>query len=142
MRDWARRYVWPENVWAGTSVESPDYVARIEVLRDVPAPVRFISAEPLLAPLDLTPWLHDGTVNWVIVGGESGPNARPMDVAWAEDVVRQCRGAGVPVFVKQLGGYPDKRGGGAALVSGQVWHEMPDKPREAARLNRQPALAS
>ena len=69
---------WPENVWMGTSVESQKYAPRLSVLRWVPATVRFVSAEPLLEKIDLTRWLEDGTLHWVIAGGESGPRARPM----------------------------------------------------------------
>lgn len=82
---------------------------RIPILLQTPAAVRFLSCEPLLGQV----WLNDEwvaqdvadeTINWVIIGGESGPHARPMEPAWAESIVRQCRAAGVPAFVKQLGG--------------------------------------
>ena len=75
--------VWPENVWMGTSVESQKYAPRLSVLRHVPAAVRFVSAEPLLERVDLTQWLEDGTLHWVIAGGESGPRARPMALVGA-----------------------------------------------------------
>lgn len=94
---------WPEalpNVWLGVSVENADVEDRIEKLRRVPAAVRFLSCEPLLGPLagiDLT------GIGWVIVGGESGPGARPMGIQWARSIVQQCQRSGVPVFVKQLG---------------------------------------
>ena len=125
--DWGEGY---PNVWLGTSVESPEYIWRAAALLKVPARVRFLSCEPLLGPVDL---LNDcpacegtgggytpenecrschgdgrliGGINWVIVGGESGPGARPMDVAWARSLVAQCQSAGVAVFVKQLGHWP------------------------------------
>jgi protein gp37 len=94
---------WPPNVWMGVSIETAEYLWRANHLRKVPAAVRFLSLEPLLGPLgtfDLS------GIHWVIVGGESGPGARPCDIAWIRDIVRQCRGAKVPVFVKQLGAKP------------------------------------
>lgn len=108
------------NVWLGTTVEDQERAdERIPHLLTVPAAVRFLSVEPLLGPVDLAGRLggsdylgdrHDDApgeagIDWVIVGGESGPGARPCDVAWIRDVVRQCREAGVPVFVKQLGAH-------------------------------------
>ena len=106
---------WPlPNVWLGVSVEDQAAAdARIPVLLDTPAALRFVSYEPALGPVDLRRWSlaehgrrHIGAapgIGWVIVGGESGPKARPFDVAWARSVVRQCRMAGVAVFVKQVG---------------------------------------
>jgi protein gp37 len=91
---------WPSNLWMGVSVENSDYADRIDDLRQVPAAVRFISAEPLLGPL---PDLDLAGIHWVIVGGESGTGARAMDPAWAVDLVEQCHAAGVAPFVKQLG---------------------------------------
>lgn len=117
--------LWPEQVWLGTSVENQKYAPRIEVLARVPAPVRFVSAEPLLGEVDLRPYLQQGDVQWVIVGGESGRKARPMDPAWARDLREQCRKAGVAFFLKQLGGSMDKRSGAAALLDGELWRELP-----------------
>ena len=94
---------WPSNVWLGTSVESQKYAPRVTVLARVPAPVRFVSAEPLLTHVDLAPWIDRGDVHWVIVGGESGPRARDMDVEWVRSLQQQCERGGVPVFVKQMG---------------------------------------
>ena len=102
---------WHPNVWTGTSVELQKYAPRLTVLARLPAPVRFCSAEPLLGPLDLRPWL--------IVGGESGPDARPMETEWAQDLREQAAGRRVAFFLKQLGGYPDKRGGLKAMLDGQ-----------------------
>lgn len=111
---------WPENVWLGTSVETQKYAPRIDVLARVPAPVRFVSAEPLLGPVDLSRWLPNtgrdpeavydgdpevwkpGMVHWVIVGGESGPHARHMEHEWARSLLDQCHMAGVPFFMKQM----------------------------------------
>lgn len=94
---------WPlTNVWLGVSVEDQECAnERIPHLLDTPAAVRFLSCEPLLGPIDLTPWLP--SLDWVIVGGESGPDARPCEVEWVRALVRQCREANVACFVKQLG---------------------------------------
>jgi protein gp37 len=111
---------WPlPNVWLGTSVEDQASAdVRIPELLATPAAVRFLSVEPLLGPVDLTPWLWrpgglgesirvaDNLLGWVIVGGESGPGARPCDLGWIRSIVAQCRPAGVAVFVKQLGARP------------------------------------
>jgi protein gp37 len=110
---------WPlPNVWLGTSIESDEYHARAWKLLECPAAVRFLSLEPLIAPVDLDKWelLHKAWIekrptmvryiDWVIVGGESGPGARQCDVAWIRSVVGQCKAAAVPVFVKQLGARP------------------------------------
>jgi protein gp37 len=92
---------WPTNVWLGTSVETQEFAdRRIPLLRSVPARLRFLSCEPLLGPVDLTRWQM---VDWVIVGGESGPGARPMDASWALALRDQCEAAGVPFFFKQTG---------------------------------------
>ena len=93
---------WPAHIHLGTSVESQKYAPRIEVLARVPAPVKFVSAEPLLGPLDLTSYLEQGLVQWLIVGGESGPGARPMDPDWARSLRDQAKEYGVPFFMKQM----------------------------------------
>jgi len=99
----------PVNVWVGTSVESQAVAkARISELLKVPALVRFLSCEPLIGPVDLAD-LRKGDIHWVIVGGESGPGARPMDLEWARDLKRQCLTKGIALFVKQLGGARNKR---------------------------------
>lgn len=92
---------WPRpNVWLGTSIESDRYTWRANHLRATPAAVRFLSCEPLLGPL---PSLDLTDIDWLIVGGESGPGARPMDIDWAIELVERCHDAGVAVFVKQVG---------------------------------------
>ena len=116
---------WPRNIWMGTSVESQKYAARLSVLGRLPALIKFVSAEPLLERLDLSRWLEDGSIQWVIVGGESGPGARPMDPDWALDLHSQAEKAGVAFFLKQLGGAKNKRGGKEAAIDGRVWGEMP-----------------
>lgn len=101
------------NVWLGVSVEDQQRAdERIPILLQIPATVRFLSVEPLLSPVDLSTHLQNlswrplGKSDLVIIGGESGPKARPMDITWARSLVAQCREAGVPVFVKQLGHHP------------------------------------
>jgi protein gp37 len=120
LRSLARRLEWPANVWIGVSVENARYRFRIDHLRTVPARVRFLSIEPLIGPvgkLDLS------GVHWVIAGGESGPQARPADMAWLTDIRDQCIEAGVAFFFKQWGGRTPKAGG--RLLEGIVWDEMP-----------------
>jgi protein gp37 len=111
---------WPSNVWAGVTVESGEYKGRIDDLRAVPAQVRFLSMEPLIGAagaLDLR------DIDWVIVGGESGPGSRPMDPAWAADTRDQCAAARVPFFFKQWGGTRKKAAG--RILDGRTWDEMP-----------------
>ena len=117
--------IWPSKIWVGTSVENQKYAARITVLERLPAPVRFVSAEPLLERIDLTPWLARGAVNWVIVGGESGPGARPMDLEWVRDLRDQAVNTQVHFFFKQLGGARNKGGGSCAILDGRLWRDMP-----------------
>ena len=119
-----RRYGrWPPWVWVGTSVETQRYAPRLTVLGRVPALVRFVSAEPLLGPLDLRPWL--GPVQWVIAGGESGPRARPLQRDWLRTLRDHCVAAHVPFFLKQLGGPSDKRGGARAVLDARPWQQLP-----------------
>ena len=123
---------WPPNVWLGVSVENQRWTTRIDALRAIPAAVRFLSCEPLLGPLDLD---LEG-VGWVIAGGESGPRARPMDIAWARSVRDQCRAAGVPFFFKQWGEHgPDGRREGkkraGRLLDGRTWDEAPAQSNES-----------
>jgi protein gp37 len=129
--DWGNGY---ENVWLGTSIESMDYIARADQLARVPATVRFLSCEPLLGPLDIIDVLD--RINWVIVGGESGPGARPMHELWAGDLQTQCWLSGVPFFLKQLGGFPDKRGHDAAVLDGKRYVEMPESASPSPRPHR------
>ena len=110
----------PDNVWMGTSVESAEYLWRIDALRAIPAKVRFLSLEPLLG--DLGDINLDG-IHWVIVGGESGPGARPMREDWVLEIMEQCDRAGVPFFFKQWGGVQKSKTGRELL--GQTWDAMP-----------------
>ena len=118
----AKRLPWPANVWMGVSVETPKFRWRIDYLRQAPATVRFISAEPLLAAL---PKLNLEGIQWLIAGGESQPGARPAQIEWFEDLRDQCNRAGVAFFLKQLGGHPSKRGAERALLDGRRWIELP-----------------
>jgi protein gp37 len=120
----AQRLPWPRNVWMGVSVESPDYVWRIDYLRAIPATTRFISAEPLLAGL---PSLDLRGVDWLIAGGESQAGCRPAADDWFRDLRDQCLSAGVAFFLKQLGGHPSKRGGSEARLDGERWTQVPRK---------------
>ena len=116
---------WPKNVWIGTSVENQKYAPRLTVLGRIPAEIRFVSAEPLLDSLDLTEWLRDGTLQWVIVGGESGPRARPMEEEWALGLRDQSIDTKVAFFFKQWGGRRGKRSGEEALLEGELWQQYP-----------------
>ena len=140
---WAEKHGWPDNAWAGTSVESQKYAPRLDVLARVPAKVRFVSYEPALGPLDLRPWVgcercgreedsdahnidgHTYTpsiIHWVIAGGESGPGARPAHPDWFRSARDQCQAAGVPFFFKQISG---PRPGMNPYLDGVQHHDIP-----------------
>lgn len=139
-------WCWTANVWAGVSVENQKYAPRLDVLARVPAKVRFASVEPLLGPVNLKKWLwpqcdnckrdgcyqcdcvdcedEEATLSWVIVGGESGPHFRPMNLEWLEQIADDCDRAGVPLFVKQDSGlWPGRQG----RIPERLWakKEMP-----------------
>jgi len=120
LRDLDPMLEWTENVWMGVSVESTEYTFRIDDLRATAAAVKFLSIEPLLGAL---PELDLDGIDWVIVGGESGPGARPVEERWVTDIRDQCREAGVPFFFKQWGGTNKKKAG--RLLEGRTWDEMP-----------------
>ena len=143
--EWTHWRVWPPQVWAGVSVENQYWAdRRIPPLLETPAAVRFLSVEPLLKPVELARWLtwcqlcfarrddhlfegwdHSAvTPDWVIVGGESGPKARPMDPDWVRSLRDECGAAGVPFFFKQWGG---ARPGGDATLDGREWREFPSE---------------
>jgi protein gp37 len=111
---------WPENVWMGVSVENADYTFRIDELRKVPSAVRFLSLEPLLGPIAK---LNLDRIHWVIVGGESGPRARPIDKKWVTDIRDQCVASKVPFFFKQWGGVNKKKSG--RELEGRTWDQLP-----------------
>jgi protein gp37 len=123
LRALAPKLCWTSNIWQGVSVENADYTSRIDLLRQVPAAVRFLSIEPLLGPLDD----FDLTgIAWVIVGGESGPHHRPVKQEWVAAIRDQCIEAGVPFFFKQWGGVTSKTGG--RLLDGIEWSQQPPRP--------------
>jgi protein gp37 len=114
---------WPfENVWLGVSVENPRFYWRIKTLEALPASVRFLSLEPLLAQMNSLPL--DG-ISWVVVGGESGPGCRPMQPEWVREIREQCLKAGAAFFFKQWGG-PRKELTGR-LLDGKTWDAMPSR---------------
>ena len=120
----AKELDWPENVWIGVSVENQYWAdRRIPPLLTVPAAVRFLSVEPLLKPVTIRPYLKD--LQWVILGGESGPRARPIKQEWVQAIRDDCRTAGVPFFFKQWGGRTSKVGG--RELDGRTWDEMPSR---------------
>lgn len=122
-----KRLPWAQNIWMGVSVEDSRQIHRTDLLRRTSAAIKFLSLEPLLGPLDsLT---LDG-IDWVIVGGESGRKARPMDASWVVDIRDQCLEAGVPFFFKQWGG-PNKKKTGRVL-EGKTYNEMPTISTTAA----------
>jgi protein gp37 len=119
---------WAPHIWMGVSVESKDYVDRIDHLRRTAAGVKFLSLEPLLGPL---PSLDLRGIDWVIVGGESGHGARPMRQTWVVDIREQCQAAAVPFFFKQWGGVNKKKAG--RLLDGKTWDDMPLPPPGSVR---------
>jgi protein gp37 len=124
----------PDHVWMGVSVENEKYTDRIDQLRRVKAKVRFLSIEPLLGPI---PKLNLRSIHWVIVGGESGPGARPMQADWVRAIRDRCVGANVPFFFKQWGGVRKHVTG--RVLDGRTWDEMPDR---VVRPNRLLAVAN
>jgi protein gp37 len=117
---------WPPNVWMGVSVEDARVLGRVRDLQRVPAAVRFLSLEPLIGPLEALPL--EG-IHWAIVGGESGPKARPMRREWVTSIFRQCRAARVPFFFKQWGGVRKDLTG--RELYGRTYNEMPVVPQLA-----------
>lgn len=122
LQELAAQLIWTNNIWMGVSVESEDYYFRIDHLRQTEAKVKFLSLEPLLGPL---PQLVLKGIDWVIVGGESGPGARPLQLNWVTEIRDQCLEAKVPFFFKQWGGTRKKKAG--RLLEGRTWDEIPVK---------------
>ncbi|MCK4376047.1 MAG: phage Gp37/Gp68 family protein [Candidatus Brocadiae bacterium] len=120
LRSLSPQLPWPDNIWMGVSVETADYLYRIDDLRETAARVKFVSFEPLLAAI---PEIDFAGIDWAIVGGESGPKARPMGTAWVRNIRDQCLASGVPFFFKQWGGSNRKKTG--RLLDGRTWDEMP-----------------
>jgi protein gp37 len=111
---------WQPNIWMGVSVENEEYLYRIDHLRKTGAHVKFLSLEPLLGPL---PKMNLRGIDWAIVGGESGPGARPMNAGWVTEIRGQCAEAGVAFFFKQWGGVQKKKAG--RTLEGRTWDQMP-----------------
>lgn len=120
MAELAATLPWPGNVWMGVSIENRRFVHRADYLRDIDPAVRFISAEPLLGPLE---GLDLNGIHWLIAGGESGPRNRAMRIEWVRELRDRCLDEGVAFFFKQWGGRHPKSGG--RLLDGRTWEEMP-----------------
>ena len=120
LRDLSPTIKWANHIWMGVSVESPDYFFRIDDLRATEARIKFLSLEPLLEPLSS---MNLTGIDWAIVGGESGPGARPIEESWVIDIRDQCHTAGVAFFFKQWGGVNKKKSG--RLLEGRTWDELP-----------------
>lgn len=131
LRRLAQSLDWPRNVWMGVSVENAAQLVRVEDLRETPAQVKFLSAEPLLGPLFTPAVSLDLTgIDWVITGGESGPGARPCDPEWVREIRDACAQLGAAFFHKQWGGRTPKAGG--RELDGRTWDDMPEAPPVAA----------
>ncbi len=117
----APKLPWPKNIWMGVSVENSDYVYRMDDLGKVPAFIRFVSMEPLLSAI---PDFPTKKIDWVIVGGESGPRSRPIDGCWVIQIRNRCVKHGIPFFFKQWGGVNKKKTG--RLLEGQIWDNYPE----------------
>ncbi len=120
----SRRLRWTPNIWLGTSIESEKWLARLPALKETGARTKFLSLEPLLGPL---PNLELRGLDWVIVGGESGPGARPMEPDWVRDIRDRCVETAVPFFFKQWGGVFKKRTG--RVLDDRIWNQMPERTR-------------
>lgn len=120
LREVAYQLPWPSNVWMGVSVENSDVLFRISDLQQTPARIRFLSCEPLLGPLDRLPLTG---IHWVIVGGESGPGARPMCEEWVQSILQQCQRRKVAFFFKQWGGV--RKGRAGRLLNNRTYDEFP-----------------
>lgn len=130
LRDVASKIEWPSNVWMGVSVESQNYWARVDDLRSTPARTRFLSLEPLVGPLQID---NLSGIDWVIAGGESGPNARPMSADWVREIRDACLAQNVPFHFKQWGGVNKKSFG--RVLDGRTWDQFPEA-RKARREHR------
>ena len=120
---------WPDNVWAGVTVELANYYGRLDDLRRVPTALRYVSVEPMLGPMPDFPL--EG-IDWIILGGESGPGARPMKKSWVIEIRNRCAQHNVPFFFKQWGGF--NRGETGCMLDGKYYHEMPRLKNESSEL--------
>ena len=126
-RELSSKLPWTPNIWMGTSVENAKVTYRVKELRGTAAKVKFLSVEPLIGPIPRVPIAG---IDWVIVGGESGPRARPMDPSWVRQIRDRCKARGVPFFFKQWGGV-DKSSTGRHL-DGRTWDQMPCRKSQKA----------
>ena len=124
---------WPNNVWMGVSVENNDYTYRIDHLRNTRAATKFLSIEPMLGPI---PGMNLYEIDWVVVGGESGPHSRPIDISWVRDIRDQCQTHHVAFFFKQWGGTNKKKAG--KNLDGRIWKELPGEVHLPQTLMRLP----
>ena len=120
LTEYSKQREWPSNIWVGVTVESNKHINRIDDLSRIPASVRFLSMEPLLSDF---PELPLENVDWVIVGGESGPQSRTIQKEWVRDIREKCLSSGVPFFFKQWGGFNKAKSG--RILDGRTWDEMP-----------------
>lgn len=120
------RLNWTPNIWLGVSIESERWLGRLEILRRTGARTKFLSLEPLLGPF---PAIELSGIDWVIVGGESGPRARPMQARWVREIRDKCLQSRVPFFFKQWGGFQKRRTG--RLLDGRTWDQMPTRHSRA-----------
>ncbi|PWK13469.1 DUF5131 family protein [Tumebacillus permanentifrigoris] len=120
----SKNLTWTSNIWQGVSIENNEVLLRIEHLRSTPAVIRFLSLEPLLGPLNS---LNLDNIHWVIVGGESGPKARPMENEWVRNIRDQCILSQIPFFFKQWGGVRKQLAG--RTLDGKTWEEFPKANR-------------
>ncbi|MFC1573796.1 DUF5131 family protein [Candidatus Latescibacterota bacterium] len=120
LNEFSKKVSWPKNVWIGVSIESEEYINRIEDIRNIDAKIKFISFEPLLSQIKS---LNFHGIDWIIVGGESGPKARNIKKSWVFDILKQCKNYNIPFFFKQWGGTNKKKTG--RLLDGKLWNEMP-----------------
>jgi protein gp37 len=118
----APKLSWPSNVWMGVTVESEKYISRISDIAKVPAAIKYLSIEPLLTAI---PKLALNNIDWVIVGGESGPGSRVMEAEWVRSIRDQCQKAKVPFFFKQWGGVNKSKTG--KILDGRIWQNYPTK---------------
>ena len=120
LEKYSQKLSWSKNIWMGVTVEDRSTIARIDALRNTGAYIKFLSCEPLLSDLEQ---IDLRNIDWVIVGGESGTNARPMSESWVQNIMKQCKDADIPFFFKQWGGFNKKKNG--KLLNGRIYQEMP-----------------
>lgn len=113
--------VFSDNIWIGTTVENSKYLKRIDLIRDIPAKIKFLSCEPLLGPLTS---MNLSGIQWVVVGGESGPKSRPMNIEWVREIHNICQQENTLFFFKQWGGWNKKKNG--RELDGKIYEEMPE----------------